>query len=79
MNPYLICINAVGTIPAGNLETAATLAALQYASDAYSSGYVAGPGNTPFDYVVAQVRAKFGASHPFAMNVARLFAEKLGR
>ena len=77
MNPYSYVLTIFPA--AGNIENAALAAVVQLMGEAYSSGFVQGPGNNPFDYVSRQVNAKFGPAHPVASRLAVLFGQYLGK
>ena len=78
MNPFSYVISATPIGSAGNVEAAAVLAVLQLRAEAYSSGFTRGPGNNEFDYVVRDLRAKFGDS-ALVVYLTRIYSANLGK
>jgi hypothetical protein len=79
LHPYSFVLATIPTATSGNIEMAALRAVLELMGEAYSSGFVRGPGVNEFDYVVGAVNTRFGATHPVASRIAQLFQSRLGK
>jgi hypothetical protein len=77
MNPFHTPLAQLRDSLAHNFEAAALSAVLTLMADAYSSGFVRGPGNNEYDYSVRAVRDKFGADNMIALKLASVFQVKL--
>ncbi len=62
MKPYLFVRDSIfPTLPTG-IENDALYCLLSLAADGYSSGFVNGPANGPFDYAVRSLTSRFNAT-----------------
>jgi len=78
LNPYSYVLSATPIGSAGNVESSAILAVLQLCAENYSSGFTRGPANNEFDYVVRDLRNKFGDS-PLVVHLTRMYSAYLGK
>jgi hypothetical protein len=78
MNPFSYVIASTPIGSSGNVEAAAILAVLQLREEAYTSGFTRGPANSEWDYVIRDLRSKFGDS-ALVVHLSRMFAAHLGK
>ena len=79
MNPYRFVISNLSPNVFQNLELTLLICVLELMSDAYSSGFVRGPGNNEYDYVVREIQARFGVDHIVSRRFVTLFGMRLGQ
>ena len=86
MNPYLFVRDSLFSARPSGIENDGIYALLSLAADAYSSGFVRGPANNEYDYVVRELTARFNVTpastptpSPAILKLQQICGPRLGQ